>query len=945
MLRLAEDLLYFVIDKQASGGQKVPDRALHNALAGSVLMDLALEDRIDSDLDRVILVDSTPVGDDLLDPMLEMIASAPEGRDAAWWVEKFAHPDIAGELHRRTIARLLNRSIIEADLEGNLVVSEMVARTRRYPNMQGPRAVDADLRVVSVLFTDDVPHPQDAMLVALIDACGLIAPFLTLRERGKAEARIDLIRRLDLVGRAVGERMLKLDDDAQREEEDEGQEADKAAPGVARALLDGVRRAVSFGRSKEAADATDDAAASQARPDDDSAPSMPTFAEELLIFLLDKDSGHLANMPDRVRHHAMAAAVLMDLTLAERIDSDLERLLLVDSTPTGDDLLDPALALIAADTESRDTTYWIERLGTEEIAERVQEAAIARLVDHGILERLGGGFLSLTRLVRRARRYPVAGGQAGREVGARIMGILFADDVPEPRDAMLIALVDACGIFDRMLSPDEREQVGDRIDLLRSLDLIGRTVGESIRRLEAPDPGDADKRVIPGSVERRQALAKQPMVPGGVPILGHGISLGQDPNAFLTKQYLALGPVFRVRIPGGPMTVLAGPEANNFLQKEGRLHLRSYNAMGPLVRHLGAHRAVLNMDGNEHFRLRKAMTKSFSHAHLLKHLGTTCDVAAQELTGWTAGRPVPVVPALRRIFVEQTAQVCTGTTALPWVDDLTHHIDTIIAVFSRRAHKSRLNSRRARRARDNVARLAENVLNAHDPDERDGSATDMIDDMIDLHRSDPQFLPQNELRQTTLMPFLAGLHTATATVVFMLYEVLRNPETRAAVQSEADELFAGEGPTPEKLRRMDVTHRALMETLRLYPVGGILLRDVVNTFELAGHTIPFGEQIMIPVAVPHFCEEYYPDPLRFDIDRYLPERNEHRQRGAFAPFGAGTHRCIGSRFTEVQVALTTATLLNRADISLDPEGYRMKTKYSPLLAPAGSFNIRVAPRS
>ena len=236
------------------------------------------------------------------------------------------------------------------------------------------------------------------------------------------------------------------------------------------------------------------------------------------------------------------------------------------------------------------------------------------------------------------------------------------------------------------------------------------------------------------------------------------------------------------------------------------------------------------------------------------------------------------------------------------------------------------------------------MLNKHDPKLRVGAKSNFVDNLIELHREDPQFMPQLELRSTSLAPFLAGLHTSSAKAAFMLYEILKRPELHSALQSEADELFSG-GASENKLQEMDMTHRTLMETLRLYPVAGMLARDVVNSFELANHTIHFGEQIMIPTTVPHFCEEHYPDPLRFDIDRYLPSRNEHRAQGVYAPFGFGTHRCIGARFAEVQISLITAALLHKADVTLDPPDFELKPKYAPVLTPGDALKIKVARRN
>ena len=670
------------------------------------------------------------------------------------------------------------------------------------------------------------------------------------------------------------------------------------------------------------------------------------FAEELLIFLLDKQSGRLSAVPDRTRHYALAGTILMDLALEDRVDTDLERLVVTDSTRLNDDLLDPALAMIAADPGVHDTAHWIERLAAAETAGKVQEDAIARLIERRILERDASGVLSLTRLVGRARRYPTVNGRAGREVEARIMGILFANDVPDPRDAMLIAVVDACGIFDRILSSEERAEVADRIDLLRRLDLIGRTVSDAIRGLGVPDSDDGPDHgpVILGPEERQAALDRHPMPAGGLPILGHGLGLSIDPMTYLTKQYRALGPVFRVRVPGDDITFLAGPKVNQFLQRKGRLYLRSFKAMAPMVQRLRAHRTLLNMDGQEHYRLRRAINKSYSQHVALDNLDIATEVATRAVSDWPEGKPFPILTALRPILADQAARAITDTTVFDRFDDVSLYVDTVVAYQSRRVPKWALRLPRIRRARAVTCRLAEEMLNAHGPRRRNGAEPDLIDALIELHRADPQFLPQNELRVGSIAPLLAGLHTTAPTAAFLLFEVLKHPEIHAAMQAEADALFEGEGPTSDKLRGMDVTRRALMETLRLYPVAGLVPRDVVNTFELEGFTIPYGEQIIIAATVPHLCPEHYPDPLSFDIDRFLPERNEHRPRGVYAPFGLGAHRCVGEGFAHVQIPLTIATILHLTDVTLHAPRGKLKPKYDPALTPGKAFRIKVARR-
>ena len=102
--------------------------------------------------------------------------------------------------------------------------------------------------------------------------------------------------------------------------------------------------------------------------------------------------------------------------------------------------------------------------------------------------------------------------------------------------------------------------------------------------------------------------------------------------------------------------------------------------------------------------------------------------------------------------------------------------------------------------------------------------------------------------------------------------------------------------------------------------------------------------MFVATTVPHYLPEYFPDPHRFDIDRYLPERAEHKQRGAYAPFGLGTHRCLGSNFAETQIALTLATILRDVELKLDPPGYTLKIDPLPSPSPDKNFKFKVVRR-
>ena len=204
---------------------------------------------------------------------------------------------------------------------------------------------------------------------------------------------------------------------------------------------------------------------------------MLRFAEEIILLMLHDDDGKFAHVPSWSTDRAMAGAVLMDLALENRIDTDPENLVLIDATPVGDSLLDPTLADIEAG-DQRDARYWVEH--TAKKGEQIREEALSRLVSAGILEQHEDRFL----WVFRSRRYPLVDGKAEREVKLRIMEVLFSDQIPAPRDVVIIALADACGIFRELLPKRELQQAADRIEQVRKLDLIGQAMAETIHDME-----------------------------------------------------------------------------------------------------------------------------------------------------------------------------------------------------------------------------------------------------------------------------------------------------------------------------------------------------------------------------------------------------------------------------------------------------------------------------
>ena len=206
---------------------------------------------------------------------------------------------------------------------------------------------------------------------------------------------------------------------------------------------------------------------------------MLRFPEELMLLILDDENGKFARVPDHLLRYALAGGVLMELALENRIDTDLKQLVLISSHPVQDSLLDPTLADISQATDTRDARFWIERTALRS-ADAIRQEALDRLVERGILQRQDDRFL----WVFRSRRYPVIDDRAEREVKLRIMEILFSDQLPGPRDVVIIGLAHACNLFRQILSARELAHVTPRINQVRQLDLIGQAMSQAITDIE-----------------------------------------------------------------------------------------------------------------------------------------------------------------------------------------------------------------------------------------------------------------------------------------------------------------------------------------------------------------------------------------------------------------------------------------------------------------------------
>ena len=649
-----------------------------------------------------------------------------------------------------------------------------------------------------------------------------------------------------------------------------------------------------------------------------------------MLMLLHEETGYVVPVPEWQMSCALAGAVLMDLAIENKIDTDLTSLTVIDTAPTGDALLDPTLAQIASETSTHNAQYWVERIAQK--ADHISDSVLERLVSQEILDFDSAGFWSLSKKVSRSGRYPTVDGRAGEEIKSRIMRVLLDDELPDPRDLVIIGLVHFCGAFRALLTEEEFEDAEQRIELFANMDLIGRSIGAAVRSAYRPP----------------QSMRASPRKP--VPKIGARDVLRSkhlrklDFPRFFADMYRKHGPVCRIGAGGRDFYVIAGTEVNQWVNKKGRLHLRTRDYIEDFLTCWGTARAIASMDGAEHYRMRKAVRYGNSRGVIEQRLPEIYRLARRSFKGWGIGKTQVGEDACQQMIGEQVAELSVSTPTTPEVlqDLLDYEYRALLVHITGILPKFTLQTPAMKRKHANILNFYTEIHASHTEAQRKGKVRDLVDDIMALHHNDPQYLPETDLGFAFIAPIIAGHYTGSA-VNFLIYDMLTNPEIAARLQDEADALFAGGDPSASDLtiESIDVAHRFVLESMRLHPVVPVHARTAMNAIDIEGMQIPVGSFLLVAFCATHFLEENFPEPEKFDIDRYLPPRSEHKNSNAYAPFGVGTHTCLGQRWTELQMAVNLLLIAHHLTIEMVPANYQLKLNPFPKMSPNNAFRFRV----
>ncbi len=646
-----------------------------------------------------------------------------------------------------------------------------------------------------------------------------------------------------------------------------------------------------------------------------------SLPEELILMLLNEESGYFHQVPGWSLNCTVIGAALAELSLRHRIDTDTESLFLIDKSPTDMPILDPILAEIVDEPEQRSTRYWIERLAP--LAETIVDTVLNDLVRRQFLEHHEGDYWTLARAAWEMETQADSDASGGvLFIKTRVHKVVLGGDIPDPRDAIAIALLNACNVIPYMVTLDEEAE--ERVKWVCQLDIIGRSIGEAV-----------SSSIVGFHLQRSLVTKKIPRVALRKMLLNRHVRSGNLPALFadLAKQY---GPVFELNPPISKQSYifLAGGETNQWMQRSGRLFLHSGEYLAGIEKVYGVSRTVHSADGADHFKFRKALQPSYSPNTLLRRLDEVYRNARQQMAPWNVGDVhdrsnfrLLVNAQMSPLLVSQDTQD-TVTNLLKFKERaLSTHVANALPKFM-------LKTPRMRRIGKLNQQVVKGIEADHTPGQRLGRPADIVDGYFALHANEPQFLPETDFSFPLGTALLTGMYLADMTS-FTLYFLASNPDIYKRVQAEADALFADGDPSGEdlKLDKIDVTHRVLLEALRLTPITAFTMRNVMNSCNVAGYSLPLRARVVIAQTAAHYMEDIFPDPFTFDIDRYLPPRNEH-MGPSYAPYGLGTHKCMGIRWSEIHITLNMLMLAHYFTFELVKPNRKLRINAFPTLSPS-----------
>ena len=342
-----------------------------------------------------------------------------------------------------------------------------------------------------------------------------------------------------------------------------------------------------------------------------------------------------------------------------------------------------------------------------------------------------------------------------------------------------------------------------------------------------------------------------------------------------------------------------------------------HNAFRPVIGN-----GIFTSEGAFHRQQRKLMAPSFQPRQIAGYADTMDKYSEQIQQGWRDGEIVDVSNKMTQLTMSIVGKVLFDANVFTEADELgaamstvlghvTHTLSTLFPI------PLSWPTPRNRHTRQAIAVLRGRIQKMIA--ERQASTeerNDLLSILLQAREEDGSRMSDEQICDESLTLFGAGHETTATALAWAWYLLATHPDIYRNMQQEVDSALQGAAPTYADLARLPYTLQVFKETMRLYPPAYGILRAALHDIEIDGYFIPKNGYVVVCPYTLHRRQDYFPEPEKFDPQRFTPENEKRLPRYAYMPFGAGPRICIGNHFAMMEGHLLLATLAQRVAFEL-----------------------------
>ncbi len=359
---------------------------------------------------------------------------------------------------------------------------------------------------------------------------------------------------------------------------------------------------------------------------------------------------------------------------------------------------------------------------------------------------------------------------------------------------------------------------------------------------------------------------------------------------------------------------------------------------------------LLTSEGEHHRRARRLVAPAFSPRRLADYTRIMADCARLHSEEWQAGETADMHRRLAELTLDIVGRTLFGgdlRAAAPGVRDA---LETALAAFDQQnaagGRRRRVPSGLGERALALMSEgqplrvLIDSIIAEHREALVDSG--DIVSALVSATGEDGSTLSDQEIRDEVVTLLMAGHETTANALTWTLHLLGEHPEVAERLRSELATELGDALPTFDVLPRLTYTRAVVTESMRLYPPAWIIGRTVTESFALGDWQVPAGALVGVSPYVQHRRAEWFPEPLRFDPERWLDARRTAVPKHAYLPFGLGPRSCIGEQFAWTEAITVLAVLAPRWSARTVPS-HVVAAEYRVTMRPRGGMPMELTP--